>query len=203
MSKHLLKINASANSTGSNSRQLADYFESQMLAKNPDLKTTHRDLSAGMVPINEEWINASSIPEERRNQQQRRILALSDALIDELLHADEILLATPMYNFTVPGNLKLWIDQIARAGETFQYTAEGPQGLLQDKPVKIIITSGGTPVGSEIDFLSGYLKQIFNFIGISNVTFIVADRLMIDADSSLKQARTAIDQLVSNHQQAA
>ena len=203
MSKHLLKINASVNTTDSASRQLAGYYESRMIDKYPNLKITHRDLSMGMTPINEDWINASSIPEEKRDQYQQKILALSDHLINELVDADEIVLATPMYNFSVPGNLKIWIDQIARAGKTFQYTAEGPRGLLRDKPVKIIITTGGTPVGSEIDYLSAYLKQIFNFIGITDVSLIAADQLMMDRDNSLKQAKTQIHQLFSNRQQAA
>lgn len=203
MSNQLLRVDASANTTDSTSRELADYFEWQIKAQQPGLQVIHRDLSPGLPQINADWISASSTAHENRSDKQHQALALSDTLIDELLAADQIVLSTPMYNFSVPASLKAWIDQIARAGKTFQYTTEGPQGLLSNKTVTILISSGGTPIGSDVDFLSGYLRQVFSFIGLSDVSLIAADRLMIDADTSIRLAKSQIDQLFSMNYQAA
>jgi len=93
-----------------------------------------------------------------------------------------------MYNFSVPANLKAWIDLICRAGVTFQYTAEGPVGLLKDKQLDIIITTGGVPLKSPVDFVSDYLKQVFGFIGIEQINIIAADQMNVDAEASFNKA---------------
>lgn len=107
-------------------------------------------------------------------------LALSDTLVGELKSADTIVIGTPVYNFAVPAALKAWIDLVARARETFQYTEDGPVGLLQGKKAYVIIASGGTKVGSEIDFAGNYLKHVLGFIGITDVTIVAADQLMME-----------------------
>jgi FMN-dependent NADH-azoreductase len=89
------------------------------------------------------------------------------------------------------------VDQIARAGVTFRYTENGPEGLLQGKRAVLVVASGGTPVGSEIDFASGYMRHIMGFIGITDVEIIAADRLMADADKALEQASVQIDKLAA------
>jgi FMN-dependent NADH-azoreductase len=99
-----------------------------------------------------------------------------------------------MYNFGIPSVLKSWIDLIARVGETFKYTDQGPIGLLSDKPVTILISSGGTPVGGQMDFVSGYLRQVFTFIGLNQVTVIAADRLNVDTEASLSRAEKDIEE---------
>ena len=93
-----------------------------------------------------------------------------------------------MYNFSVPANLKAWIDLICRAGVTFQYTAEGPVGLLKDKQLDIIIITGGVPLKSPVDFVSDYLKQVFGFIGIEQINIIAADQMNVDAEASFNKA---------------
>ena len=97
-----------------------------------------------------------------------------------------------MYNFSVPAVLKAWIDQVCRAGITFRYTSEGPVGLLSGKRVDIVITTGGVPLGSPVDFLSGYLRQVFAFIGIEDLHIVSADRMNVDAEASFA---SAIDQI--------
>jgi len=100
-----------------------------------------------------------------------------------LQQATHLVLATPIYNFGVPAALKAWIDMIARVQLTFQYTATGPEGLLQDKQVYLVMASGGTPLGSDIDFASGYLRHVLGFLGMTNVTIV--DALTVQRAGSL------------------
>jgi len=103
-------------------------------------------------------------------------------------------LTTPMYNFGIPATLKSWIDLVCRAGVTFQYTADGPVGLIKDKHLDIVITTGGVPLGSPLDFVTDYLKQVFGFIGIEDINIIAAEAMNVDADSSYQYALDQIEQ---------
>ncbi|MEO0699174.1 MAG: NAD(P)H-dependent oxidoreductase, partial [Pseudomonadota bacterium] len=111
--------------------------------------------------------------------------------------ADTIVIGAPIYNFGVPAAVKAWIDQVARAGITFAYTENGPKGLLEGKRAIIVVASGGTKVGSEIDFAIGYLKFALGFIGITNVELVAADQMALDADASLVAANEAVAQLAA------
>ena len=102
-----------------------------------------------------------------------------------------------IYNFGVPAALKAWIDQIARAGVTFKYTENGPVGLLDGKRAIIAVASGGTEVGSEIDFATGYMRHIMGFIGIHDVEVVAADQLMLDADAANSKAAEQIKSLAA------
>jgi FMN-dependent NADH-azoreductase len=119
-------------------------------------------------------------------------MSFSDELVAELKSADAVVIATPIYNFSVPAPLKAWIDLIARPRVTFRYTPKGPVGLLQGKRAYVAIASGGTPIGGELDFASTYLRHMLGFIGITDVTIIGADGTMVDADSALARAREQI-----------
>jgi FMN-dependent NADH-azoreductase len=141
------------------------------------------------------WLAANFTLADDRTDVQRETLALSDSLITEIKQADTIVIGSPVYNFSVPAVLKAWIDQIARVGVTFKYTPDGPVGLLSGKRAIIVIASGGTPVGSNIDYASGYLKHIMGFIGITDVTIIAADALGNDANAKIAAANDAIKQL--------
>ena len=99
-----------------------------------------------------------------------------------------------MYNFGVPATLKAWIDLVCRAGVTFRYSENGPIGLLEDKSVDIVITTGGVPLGAPVDFVSGYLRQVFAFIGIDNINIIAADQMNTAAEASYARALTQIEQ---------
>ncbi len=176
----ILQINASARKAGSVTRELTETLVTRLLAKSRDAKVISRDVSQGLPFLDEDWVGANFTDTADRSAEQRMKLALSDTLVSELKAADTIVIGTPIYNFSVPAALKAWIDLVARARETFRYTENGPEGLLKDKKAYVIVASGGTKVGSEIDFASNYLRHVLGFIGISDVTFVAADQLMMD-----------------------
>ena len=111
--------------------------------------------------------------------------------------SDLILIALPIYNFTVPGALKAWIDLVCRAGVTFKYTETGPVGLLEGKRAIVAVASGGTPVGSEIDFATGYMRHILGFIGITDVSFVSADQQGSKGEAAVNEAQQEIDALAA------
>ena len=189
---HLLRLDTSARRTGSISRDLNDRIVSRF---GPEVTVTSRDLAGGVPQIDEEWVTANFTPADQRSDAQRAALALSDAFIAELKAADVLLIGLPIYNFGVPAALKAWIDQVARAGVTFQYSEYGPKGLLEGKRAIIAVASGGTEVGSEIDFATDYLRHVLGFIGITEVELVTADRLMVDADGSMAKAGAQIADL--------
>jgi FMN-dependent NADH-azoreductase len=193
--KQILRIDASANASNSSSKKLGNKLTEKFQQSYPDIRINQRNINHGLPFVDEHWVNANVTPADQRTVEQKQQLELSDTLIAELQQADRILITTPMYNFGVPAVLKAWIDLVCRAGVTFQYTNEGPVGLLKNKQVDIIITTGGVPLQSPVDFVSDYLKQIFRFIGIEHITIINADQMAIDADTSLKKAQQQIDDL--------
>ncbi|RVU85347.1 FMN-dependent NADH-azoreductase [Leucothrix sargassi] len=187
----VLRIDASMRTEGSVSRILTDAV---IQALGTDKVITH-DLLASPAPlINEEWITANYTPEDQRNDAQKESLALSDQLITDMQAADTFVIGVPIYNFTVPAALKAWVDQICRAGVTFRYTENGPQGLLENKRAILVIASGGVPVDSPMDFATPYMRQVLAFIGITDVEIIAADSLMSDPNR-LDQAKEKIAQL--------
>jgi FMN-dependent NADH-azoreductase len=121
-------------------------------------------------------------------------LAASDEAVAAVEAADAIVLTVPMYNFSVPSVLKAWIDHLCRAGLTFRYTENGPQGLLADRPLYLVMASGGVPFGSPMDFASGYLRQVFRFIGIEDVRLIGAERVAADAEAAKQAALTRLNE---------
>ena len=191
--KRLLRIDASANPGESSSRQLGDYLIGQLKQSNLALETRTRNLNQELSFIDSNWIAANFTANEERSNDQSARLGFSDRLIAELNWADHIVLTTPMYNFGVPATLKAWIDLVCRAGVTFRYGANGPEGLLKGKSVDIVVTTGGAPLGSRVDFVSGYLRQVFAFIGIDDVNIIGADQMNIDAQASFARAKAQIE----------
>ncbi len=192
--KRILRLDASANPGDSSSRKLGDYLVSQLEQGNPATKTRERDLNTDLSFIDSSWIAANFTPSDEREAEQSARLAFSDELIAELKWAEHIVLTTPMYNFGVPATLKAWIDFICRAGVTFRYGANGAEGLLKGKRIDIVITTGGAPLDSPVDFVSGYLRQVFNFIGIEDINIIGADQMSVDGDASFAKAISQIEQ---------
>lgn len=193
MSQKVLRIDASARKDGSESRALTQRIIDRLSPEH----VVHRDLAVAVPAIDADWLAANATPEDQRSDLQRDKLALSSVLIDEIKAADVLVIGTPIYNFGIPSSLKAWIDQIARAGQTFQYSEAGPRGLLTGKRAIVAIASGGTQVGSDIDFASGYLRHVLGFIGITDVQFVAADQLMVDADASHAKAKAALDALAA------
>ncbi|MDD9718897.1 NAD(P)H-dependent oxidoreductase [Dinoroseobacter sp. PD6] len=189
----VLRIDSSPRSTSSVSRQLGD----RILARLGAAQVVSRDITAGLAAVDADWIGANFTPEAERTADQRAVLALSDSLVAELQAADTVLITLPIWNFGIPSTLKAWIDQVARAGVTFRYTPEGPVGLLEGKRAILAVASGGTEVGSAIDFATDYLRHVLGFIGIHEVEIVAADRLMVDAEASHAKADAAIDALAA------
>ena len=175
----LLHIDSSPLYGSSVSRQLTGAFVSEWEAAHPEGKVIDRDLNATPIaPITGEWVGAAYTPEEARTAEQKQLLALSDELIAELEQADEYVFGVPMHNFSVPSVLKLWIDQIARAGKTFAYVDGAPQGLIKGKKATFIIATGGkydaqTQMAS-FNFVEPYLRSVFGFLGVTETRFLTA-----------------------------
>lgn len=171
----ILQINSSARLEGSVSRELSQLL-SQALAGESGTVTV-RDLAEQPVPqVDASWVGANFTDPAERTQAQRDILKGSDALVGELKAADQIVIGMPIYNFSIPAGLKAWIDQIARARETFRYSEAGPEGLLTGKTAWIVVASGGVPLDSGVDFATPYLRQVLNFVGITDLRVIDGSR---------------------------
>jgi len=176
----LLHIDASPLAGASISRRLSHEFEESWKKANPEGVVVSRDLTiSGLTAIDAAWIGAAYTPPASRTDEQRDRLALSHALIAELHQADEIVVGLPMHNFTIPANLRLWLDLVVRAGETFSYGENGPTGLLINKKATFVIAAGAVyGPGSAMEsfnFVEPYLRTIFGFIGITDTRFHVAD----------------------------
>ncbi len=191
----VLKLNSSGRKTGSVSRQLADRVLNRLQDQHPEINVIERDLALGLPVVTEDWIGANFTPKPDRTPAQLALLQQSDTLVDELRAADILLIGLPIYNFGVPASLKEWIDLIARAGETFRYTSNGPEGLLTSKRAIVTVASGGVPVGSPMDFATTYLTQVLNFVGITDITYVSATGLASDPDAAIQSANAQIDQL--------
>ena len=176
---NILYITASIRSdSDSISRGLGQRVVDGLAAKSGAGVTT-RNLAANDLPfVSAERFGANLTPAADRTPQQADLAAVADTLIAELQAADTIVIASPVYNFGPPATLKAWADLVARAGTTFRYTATGPEGLLTGKKAYITIASGGTPMGSDIDFMSRWLIFFLGFLGITDVTMVAADGIM-------------------------
>jgi FMN-dependent NADH-azoreductase len=156
------------------SRELAREFVATWKTANPDGTVIYRDLAAVTpAPINQAWVHAAYTPTDLRTAEQDALLAHSDELIHELESADEIVIGVPMHNFSIPSSLKLWIDQIARAGRTFSYGADGPKGLLQGRKATLMMASGGvyspgSPAAAR-NFVEPYMTAVLGFLGITDL----------------------------------
>lgn len=193
MTKTVLHIDSSARRTGSVSRDLT----AQIVARLGADEVVHRDLATPLPLLDEAWIGANFTPADQRSDEQKQLLAQSDALVEELKAADTLVIGAPIYNFSVPAGLKAWIDLVARVGLTFAYTEEGPAGLLEGKRAIIAVASGGTEAGSAIDFASGYLRHMLGFMGITEVEIVAADTLAIDEGAALAKAKSQIEALAA------
>jgi FMN-dependent NADH-azoreductase len=190
----ILRIDSSARRDDSVSRALGDEVIRRLRQQHPGLVVDTLDLADGMPHIDAEWVSASSTPAGERTTAQRERLAASDAALAALQRADAVVLTAPVYNFSVPSVLKAWVDHVCRAGLSFRYSAQGPQGLLQDRPVYLAMASGGVPFGSDVDFASAYLRQVFRFIGIEDLRLVGAERVAADPAAARRDALTRLEQ---------
>ena len=201
--KHVLLVSASGQGGGSVSRQLSRDLIAALQDHFGEIDVKERDVARGMPFVDEPWIGANFTPEETRTDAQREALAYSDSLVAELEEADIVVIGTPMYNFSIPASLKAWIDMVTRARKTFRYTEKGPEGLLKNKKAYVVVATGGVGVGSDLDFVTPYLRHILSFVGIDDVDVIAADRLQSQAEEAMDSARMQIAERVHLTSQAA
>ena len=205
--KNLLQINTSLFSQNGQSSRLSDKFVTQWLAAHPGTSVTVRDLGSTPVPhLTVERFGAFISKPEERSAEQQAVLDFSDALIAELRAADVIVLGLPLYNFGIPSALKAYFDHVARAGETFRYTENGPVGLLTGKKVYVLAARGGKYLGTPLDTQTGYVRDFLRFIGLNDVEFVYAEGLNMGEDSkqgALSDAHAAIEQLFATARAAA
>lgn len=181
---------------------LGDYSQSNKLVedfiKNVDQdKLTVRDLAANPLPVLDFAVATALRATEDLSQEQQAVVDLSDTLIEEVKAADTLVIAAPMYNFTIPTQLKNWIDLIARAGVTFKYTENGVQGLIEGKKAVVITTRGGIHKDSLTDNVTPYLRTVLGFVGITDVEFVYAEALNMGEDAAAKGISEAQSQLAT------
>ncbi|WP_087017714.1 FMN-dependent NADH-azoreductase [Thaumasiovibrio subtropicus] len=188
---NVLVLKSSILGPHSSSAKLIEHWVEQ---QGNNISLIERDLVANPLPLLDANVLAA-FSGKALSEEQEQLLALSDQLITEIKVSDLLVIGAPMYNFSVPTQLKLWVDLIARAGVTFQYTENGPQGLLKGKKAKVITTRGGLHQDKETDNLVPYLKTVLGFVGIEEVEFIYAEGLSMGEDIAnehLSQAKAAL-----------
>jgi FMN-dependent NADH-azoreductase len=197
--KTLLQLKTSLFSDGGESSRLSNHFVEQWQARNPGGRVIVRDLALEPVPhLDASGFKAFLAKPAERTAEQARVVRYSDALIEELKLAHEVVIGLPMYNFGVPSTLKAYIDHIARAGVTFRYTPSGPVGLLTGKKVYVFAARGGRYFGTPLDTQTGYLRDVLRFIGLGDIEFVYAEGLALGEAAkgqSLASARARIDAL--------
>jgi len=192
----VLIIESSARQQDSVSRQLTQQFISQWQAAHPADSITVRDLGKDPVPhLDSTLLGGWMKPDAQRSVTEQAALDRSNLLTDELVAADVLVLAAPMYNFAIPSTLKAWLDHVLRAGVTFKYGETGPQGLLVGKRAFVLTARGGIYAGSALDHQEPYLRQALGFVGIHDVTFIHAEGLNMGGDFVEKGINQAIAKL--------
>jgi len=175
----LLKIDVSPRGDSSISRQLGSRFATEWQSNHVGGEIVTRDLATTKIPyVDLPWIAGAFSAPDQLTAEHKAALKLSDELIAELLSADEVLITTPMYNFSTPAILKAWIDHIVRLNKTFAFGPEGLKGLAAGKKLTIIIASGseytaGSPLES-YNIEGPYFRVIFGFIGITDLTIVHA-----------------------------
>ena len=195
--KKLLHIDSSVLGPHSVSRQLSAAIVERLRQSTPGLEITYRDLTTTPLPhlsgAHLAVAQGASIPDPSLQQE----VATSQAVLAEFLAADIVVLGAPMYNFTIPSQLKAWIDRIAVRGQTFSYGAQGPQGLCGNKRVIVAISRGGfygagTPMAA-LEHLETYLRSVFGFIGVTKLEFITADGIQVGPEHREKALATALE----------
>lgn len=189
----ILHLDSSVLGDNSASRALTRKVAEAWRQAEPAAIIRHRDLgSEAPQHLSPDYFAIRATPEDKRSAAQASELKFSDALIEEFLAADALIVGAPLYNFTIPSGLKAWIDRIAVAGKTFRYTAEGPVGLAGGKKVVIVATSGGRYAESPVDHAHvGHLKTVFNFAGITDITVVRAAGLAISPEDRTKAIAAA------------
>jgi FMN-dependent NADH-azoreductase len=187
---NILHIDSGILGEHSVSRRLTAAVAAQIKAEQPAATITYRDLAADPLPhLSGAHLMAANAKPEEVDAQIAADVAEGKVVLDEFLAADTIILGVPMYNFSLPSQLKAWIDRIAVSGKTFRYTAEGPEGLAKGKKVIIVSTRGGhysAGPAAVMDHQESYLKAVLGFLGITDVEVVRAEGLNLSPDSKIE-----------------
>jgi FMN-dependent NADH-azoreductase len=204
---NILQINTSLFSDHGVSSRLSDRLVARLVAADPATTVVKRDLGREPLPhLGSDTLAALSTAPEARTPEQAASVAAADAAIAELVAADVLVVAAPMYNFAVPTQLKAWFDRVARAGTTFRYTAEGPQGLLTGKKAVVVTTRGGIHRDRPTDGVTPWVRTMLGFLGITDVEVIYAEGLALgDAPrgAAIARAEAEVDALAATARRAA
>mgnify|MGYP001157410355 CR=1 FL=1 len=193
----IYQIDSSARKEGSTSRALAKKLLHKIMK--PEDKVIYRDLNDEMLFVTGLTESGMNIDEKDQNENHKKMFELSNKLVKELKESDIIIISAPIYNYGPPATLKAWSDLAARVGETFRFKENGRrEGLLKNKKAYLVITSGGTKLNSNEDFLTPWLKFILNFFGIEKIQVISADQMALDYDKSIKDAENQIKNILNN-----
>ena len=190
----IYQIDSSARKEGSTSRALAKKLLNKI--KKTDDHIIYRDLDDEMFFVSGLTESGMKIEKKDQTEHHKKMFELSDTLVKELKESDIIIISAPIYNYGPPATLKAWADLAARVGETFRFKANGRrEGLLKNKRAYLVITSGGTKLNSNEDFLTPWLKFILNFFGIEKIDIIYADQMALDYEKSIKEAEEQIKRI--------
>ena len=193
---NILQVNSSARREGSQSTVLANFLVTRLRAITPGAGVTVRDLARTPHPgLDDAALQALFTPADQRTPEQARRVAQDDALIAEIQAADIVVLGVPMYNFGISAQLKNWIDAITRVKVTFQYTANGPEGLLRGKKVYVALTRGGKYRNTPADTQVPYLRMALGFLGMTDVEFVYAEGLAMGAEAANEAMASAQQQI--------
>jgi FMN-dependent NADH-azoreductase len=198
--QQLLFVTSSLFGEASKSRLIGTEFVQAWRQAHPGTTLVERVLTAEHMPhLSLAALQGGATPAIERTPAQAAAAALADTLIAEVEAADVIVLAAPMYNFSIASTLKAWLDHIARAGRTFRYTAAGPEGLLRGKRVFVASARGGfygtgTPTAA-LDFQEPYLRAMLAFLGLTDVTFVHAEGLAINPETAARGLQAAREAL--------
>ena len=185
--KKILVVQSSARQEGSLSREYANNLVAQLQVKYPGSWVVTRDLGAEAVPhLDATLLGGWMKPAEEQTDEEKAASARSDQLIDELLAADIVVIASSMYNFGITSTLKAWFDHVLRAGRTFKYTESGAVGLAGDRKVYVVTARGGRYSGTSLDFQEPYVRQLLGFIGITDVEFVNVEGQALGPEEAAK-----------------
>ena len=192
----LLHIDSSALGAHSVSRQLSKSIVAQWLSSNPGTVVEYLDLAVDTPNHLTANALAFSAPADSLSEEQRRENVVSERLVSQFLAADVVVIGAPMYNFSVPSQLKSWIDRVAQAGRTFKYTDKGAVGLAGGKTVIVASSRGGlyagNPAMAAFEHQESYLRAVFGFVGVTDIRFVRAEGVAM-GDAAKAQALSAAD----------
>lgn len=198
----ILHLDSSILGAHSVSRQLTSEVVQQLRAADGAAVVTYRDLAADPVPTSDgALLAARTTPAAQRSADQAALVQRADTVVAELLAADVLVLGAPMYNFSIPSQLKAWIDLVSVAGVTFRYGPNGAEGLLTGKRAVIVATAGGQHAGQPSGRAhADYLQLLLSFLGVSDVRVISAEGLAMGPtvrDPALASARVQVGELAT------